>query len=98
MTKSIDIDAAREALLDLGVKCELGETLKDIVSGVCAHVGIETTPLARCYRRVTFLTLNAANETDVPKGNGGNFAILGRGEHPVLGAWIKSSCEYDSSD
>jgi len=51
--------------------------------------------LGRCYSRSKDITLNG-DEKDVPKGNFGNYRVLERGEHPLLGAWLKTSCEVDS--
>ncbi len=64
----------------------------DVVSFTVDH-----RQLGRCYSETTSVTLNGT-EAKVPKGNFGNHKILAKGEHPLLGAWIKSSCEYDSSD
>jgi len=58
---------------------------------------VQDERLGRCYSRSTYVALNGT-EKDIPKGNFGNYRVLGRGEHRDLGPWLKASTEYDSSD
>jgi hypothetical protein len=97
MKKQLDGDVTR-ALVELGVVRPERHNLEGIASGNRTSVCLDSKKLGRCYERATWLTLNAESESDVPTGNGGNAWVLATGEHPLLGRWIKSSCDYDSSD
>lgn len=102
MKTDITLQEFLKALADLGVsdtedrpwnRVSFTKCLRGDVVSFC----VDSRQLGRCYSESTSITLNGTDEK-VPKGNFGNHKILAKGEHPLLGAWIKSSCEYDSSD
>jgi hypothetical protein len=95
--KGLNSTEIRSALAELGVNYVEREIVEQLEKGKLTHVCVKSDAIGRCFERCTFLTFNGTEE-NVPKGNFGNHRILERGEHAALGAWIKSSCEYDSSD
>jgi hypothetical protein len=96
--QSVSLEQIRAALAELKVKNPSEETLESAAAGAYTRICLETVQVRRCYRTATHLTLNPFAGPGVPKGNGGNFFILEQGVHPLLGVWIKSTCDYDSSD
>jgi len=101
MKADTTLEEFKKALGEVGVKdldkAEFHSSLAKFQKGGPLSLCIDDERLGRCYNRMTYVTLNGT-EKDVPTGNFGNHRILAKGEHALLGAWIKSSCEYDSSD
>lgn len=104
-TKKVDLAELRKALRELGVKDlegqwgerQLATYAAKLEVGATFTAHVETERLGRCYNRYTSLIV-AGTEADATKGNEGNYRVVARGQHPLLGHWIKTSHEVDSSD
>lgn len=104
MKETVDMAAFKTALAELGVpdldepwrSNGLTSSLGAWRSGVAVSFTISGEQLGRCYHQTTSLTLG--DESQAPSGNCGNRRRLSRGTHPLLGPWVMTVCEIDSSD
>ena len=102
------------ALVEIGVRVDgpwmdgvLANSLPKFNLGMAVSFGLSAEQKAvydpsnpdlsgRCYHRTVSVTLG--DEANAPVGNSGFATLLERGTHPLLGPWVKTSCEIDSSD